>query len=86
MKRIKVISPGDNLARRGLGGKQSKEITTPLYYDDSKVVHACESYFMHAGPPVERTMCDIEVPLNGSFTVDSGTIEVTCRKCRAEAA
>jgi hypothetical protein len=42
MKRIKVMIPGDNLVRQDLGGEQSKEITAALYYDDGKVVHACD--------------------------------------------
>jgi hypothetical protein len=49
MKRIKVMIPGDNLARQDLGGEQSKEIAAPLYYDDGNVVHACESGIIDEG-------------------------------------
>jgi hypothetical protein len=62
---------------------QTDEFIVPIYYDDGKLVHACESYSMHAGPPLVRTRCNKEVPLNEGFTLQNVTIEVTCTSCLA---
>jgi hypothetical protein len=74
MKRIKVMIPGDNLARQDLGGEQSKEIAAPLYYDDGNVVHACESGIIDEGVRLVWTKCDRDVPADASFTVEDGAI------------
>ena len=60
-------------------------IVVPLYYDDGKVVHACESYFMHPGPEMIRTKCGKVVLPSDAFTLRSATIDVTCPMCRATA-
>jgi hypothetical protein len=56
-----------------------------IYYDDGRVVHACDSSLMHAGPPVVLTKCDKHVPPNEDFTLEHGTIEITCKACLARA-
>jgi len=56
-----------------------------IYYDDGQVVHACDSSLMHAGPPVVLTKCDKHVPSNQEFTLEHGTIEITCKACLARA-
>jgi hypothetical protein len=68
-----------------MGDRQTEEIVVPIYYDDGKVIHACESCFMHAGPALVWTECNIGVPPGQSFTVADGAIEVTCPKCLATA-
>jgi hypothetical protein len=81
---LKVAIPGN--ARPDLGGQQTKEITDPLYYNDGKVIHACESGIVVPGVRLVRTKCNRDVPDNASFTFGGGAIEVTCRKCREAAA
>jgi len=60
-------------------------IVVPLYYDDGKVVHTCESYFMHPGPEMIRTKCDKVVLPGEAFTLSNATIDVTCDACRKAA-
>lgn len=60
---------------------RTAEITKPLYYDDGEVVHACESCYMHAGPPVVMTQCGRHVPQGREFTLEYSAIEVTCAEC-----
>ncbi len=32
---------------RSVSDRQTREIPQPIYYDDGKVIHACESTIMH---------------------------------------
>jgi hypothetical protein len=57
-------------------------IAVPLYYDDGKVIHACESYFMHPDREMVRTKCDKVVLPSEAFTLTNATIDVTCEACR----
>jgi hypothetical protein len=68
-----------------MGDRQTEEIAVPISYDDGKVIHACESCFMHAGAPLVWTKCDIGVPPGQSFTLRNAATEVTCPKCLATA-
>ena len=58
-----------------------QEITAPIYYDDGKAIHVCESCLMYPGDRLVWTRCDRDVPPNQAFTVDRGTIGITCIKC-----
>jgi hypothetical protein len=70
MKRIKVAIPGN--ARPDPGGQQTNEITDPLYYNDGKVIHACESGIIVPSVRLVWTKCDRDVPDNASFTFGAG--------------
>jgi hypothetical protein len=84
MKRIKVATRGR--VRPDPGGEQTKEITSPIYFEDRKVIHACESGIIVPGVRLVWTKCDRDVPANAGFTVKGHAIEVTCQKCRAKTA
>jgi hypothetical protein len=63
--------------------QQTRQIAAPMYYDDGEVIHACESFSMHAGPAVVMTECGNHVPPGQGFILEYSTIEVTCSKCRS---
>jgi hypothetical protein len=65
-----------------MSDSRTEEIVIPLYYDDAKVIHACESCFMHLDIRLAWTKCDRDVPPNTSFTVKGGVIDVTWNACR----
>lgn len=57
-------------------------MTAPIYYDDGKVIHACESSEILPEVRMVWTKCYIDVPDDKGFTADE-VVEVTCRKCVA---
>jgi hypothetical protein len=61
----------------------TRQITQPIYYDDGKVVHACDSAIMDRGVRLVRTKCDMDVPQDQSFTVESEAPAITCPECLA---
>jgi hypothetical protein len=62
---------------------QAAEITRPIYYDDGAVIHECDSGVLDRGVRMVWTKCDIDVPPDEGFTVEGGSIEVTCPACLA---
>jgi hypothetical protein len=58
---------------------QTRQITQPIYYDDGKVIHACESAIMDRGVRLVWTKCDMDVPDDQSFTVEGEAPAITCR-------
>ena len=62
-------------------GNQTREIADPIYYDDGKVIHACENCLTYPGERLVWTRCDEKVPPNQGFTVDRDAVQITCLKC-----
>jgi hypothetical protein len=77
------------LARRESDGggamtdNQTKELVVPIYYDDGKVIHVCESGIIHPDIHTVWAKCNRDVPPGQGFTLRNVTIEVTCPKCLA---
>jgi hypothetical protein len=63
--------------------KQTRQITQPIYYDDGKVIHACESSEVLPGVCMVWTKCYIDVPDKQGFTVEGEAPPITCPKCLA---
>jgi hypothetical protein len=62
---------------------QPRQITEPIYYDDGRVIHACESTIMDRGVRLVWTKCDMDVPQDQSFTVEGDAPAITCPECLA---
>ena len=60
-----------------MSDKQTGRITQPIYYDDGKVIHACESAIMDRGVRLVWTKCDMDVPDDQSFMVEGGEAPAT---------
>ena len=63
---------------------QTRQITDPIYHDDGKVIHACESAIMESGDRLVWTKCDRDVPDDRGFTVEGEPPAITCPDCWAE--
>jgi hypothetical protein len=61
-----------------------RQITQPIYYDDGKVIHACESSEVLPGVRMVWTKCYLDVPDNRGFTVEGEAPAITCPECWAE--
>ena len=67
-----------------MSDNETRQITQPIYYDDGKVIHACESAIMDRGVRLVWTKCDMDVPEDQSFIVEGGEAPaITCPKCLA---
>ncbi len=66
-----------------MSDRQTRQITHPIYYDDGKVIHACESAIMDRGVRLVWAKCDRDVPAGQSFTVEGEAPAITCPNCRA---
>ena len=66
-----------------MSDKQTRQITQPIYYDDGKVIHACESSDVLPGVRMVWTKCYLDVPDNRGFTVEGEAPAITCPKCLA---
>jgi hypothetical protein len=59
----------------------TREITKPLFYDDGRVIHACEAGELALDDiRLVWTKCNLDVPRGREF---SGNMTVTCSKCVA---
>jgi len=45
-----------------MSDNQTRQITESIYYDDSRVIHACESAIIDRGVRLVWTKCDMDVP------------------------
>jgi hypothetical protein len=67
-----------------MSDKQTGRITRPIYYDDGKVIHACESSEVLPGVRMVWTKCYMDVPDDQSFMVEGGEAPaITCPECLA---
>ena len=66
-----------------MSDKQTGRIAQPIYYDDGKVIHACESSEVLPGVRMVWTKCYLDVPDNRGFTVEGEAPAITCPKCLA---
>ena len=66
-----------------MSDKQTRQITQPIYYDDGKVIHACEGSEVLPGVRMVWTKCYLDVPDNRGFTVEGEPPAITCPKCLA---
>jgi hypothetical protein len=66
-----------------MSDNETQQIAQPIYYDDGKVTHACESAIMDRGIRLVWTKCDMDVPHDQSFTVEGDAPAITCLECRA---
>ena len=68
-----------------MSDNETQQIAQPLYYDDGKVIHACESAIMESGDRLVWTKCDRDVPDDQSFTIEGGEAPaITCPECLRE--
>ena len=45
-----------------MSDNETQQIAQPIYYDDGKVIHACDSAIMNRGVRLVWTKCDMDVP------------------------
>ena len=82
LQRFHVTIPDtdSDQARPHRRGERIDEIA--VYYDDGKVVHACECVIRHPDVLLVWTKCDLDVPAAEAFMLEHCTIEITCPTCR----
>jgi len=83
LQRFQVTIPDTDSeqARPRRRGERTDEIA--VYYDDGKVVHACECVIRHPDLLLVWTKCDLDVPAAEAFTLEYCAIEITCPTCCA---
>jgi len=78
---VTISDTDSEQARRRRRRQRTDE--TALYYDDGKVVHACECVIRHPDLLLVWTKCDLDVPAAEAFTLEYCAIEITCPTCCA---
>lgn len=53
----------------------------PIYWNDKRVVHACETSLVHPGVRLIWTLCQKDVPANAAYRCAGD--EITCETCKA---
>ena len=66
-----------------MSDNETQQMAQPIYYDDGKVFHACDSAIMDRGVRLVWTKCDIDVPDDRSFMVEGDMPAMTCPECLA---
>ena len=67
-----------------MNDNETQQMAQPIYYDDGRVIHACESAIMESGDRLVWTKCDMDVPDDQSFIAEGGEAPaITCPECLA---
>lgn len=66
-----------------MSDNETQQIAQPIYYDDGKVIHGCDSAIMDRDVRLVWTKCNMGVPDDQRFTVEGEVSAITCPQCRA---
>jgi hypothetical protein len=66
-----------------MNDNETQQMAQPIYYDDGRVIHACDSAITDRGVRLVWTKCDMDVPEDRSFTVEGEAPAISCPECLA---